>query len=97
MNINVKSGIDKDPFAQSDRGGFGKNAGKGDSPRSLTRAYFANYDEIAWSPRVKSPGKTIYRPGRRSNCCGATMAVAGHTTMNYVCDNCGKPCDLKKI
>ena len=29
-----------------------------------------------------------------SNCCHAPMTVEGHTTHYYVCDKCGKPCDV---
>jgi len=47
MNIHVKDQTFKDPFEQSDRGGFGKNAGKGDSPRNNSSNDFKkNFDEI---------------------------------------------------
>jgi hypothetical protein len=35
MNIQVKDPIYRDPFQQSDRGGFGPTNGKGDAPRTI--------------------------------------------------------------
>ena len=31
-----------------------------------------------------------------SNCCHAPMRVAGHTTLYYVCLECGKQCDIAR-
>lgn len=52
--------IDKDPFAQSDRGGFGKTYGKGDAPRNLSRAFNERFPS-SMGRRKASPGKKTYR------------------------------------
>ena len=61
MNIISKSGIDRDPFEQSDRGGFGRNAGKGDANRSVGGAFFRGYAETSLGKGPRRPGKTVYR------------------------------------
>ena len=30
----------------------------------------------------------------KSKCCGAMCYVVGNTTHYYLCDKCGKPCDV---
>ena len=32
-------------------------------------------------------------PGIVSDCCGASVVVAGRTTQHYECTACGSPCD----
>ena len=61
MDINVKSGVDRDPFQQTDRGGFGHNAGKGDFNRSMSNRYAAGYEETNLGKVKNKPGKTTYR------------------------------------
>lgn len=58
-------------------------SGKGDKPRHDIRKYGAGYDAIKWRKPV-------------SNCCGASMRIEGRTTMWYVCEKCGNPCDATK-
>lgn len=43
MNINIKPTCDRNPFDQSDRGGFHKNAGKGDAPRNIGKKFHENF------------------------------------------------------
>lgn len=61
MNIISKTGLARDPFEQSDRGGFGKNAGKGDSNRSCNSAFFRGYEQTTLGKGKRRPGKTVYR------------------------------------
>lgn len=58
MNINVKDSTYKDPFAQSDRGGLGHDAGKGDSPRNNASAAFKkHFDEIPNMGKARGFGR----------------------------------------
>jgi hypothetical protein len=61
MNIITKNPIARDPFEQSDRGGFCKNAGKGDSNRSCNSAFFRGYENSNLGKGKRTPGKTVYR------------------------------------
>lgn len=56
MNIISRktAACDKDPFDQSDRVPFTKNAGKGDAPRSVGRKFRDNYDQIDWGRKKRS-------------------------------------------
>ena len=61
MNIINKDSIGRDPFEQTDRGGFGRNAGKGDFNRSMTQKYRDNYPETMGQNRVKGKFRKAYR------------------------------------
>ena len=50
-------------------------------------------DKVLASP--KSIGARGGQMTPKSECCNADYAVAGKTTHWYVCQECGKPCDLK--
>jgi hypothetical protein len=44
----------------ADRGGMG--AGKGDAPRNLSPAFFANYDKVDWSKGCEAGCSCILHP-----------------------------------
>lgn len=62
MNIHMKSGIDKNPFDQSDRNHkFRTGAGKGDANRSLSKAFVDRFPRDMGKDRVKGKWRKVYR------------------------------------
>jgi len=43
--------------------------------------------------RIES-GQKLTTDNVKSICCGAPTIIVGNTTMYYVCNKCGKPCDI---
>lgn len=62
MNIHMKSGMDRDPFHQSDRNHkFRTGAGKGDANRSLSKNFTDNFPKTMGKTRVKGKWRKVYR------------------------------------
>lgn len=61
MNIHMKTkSLHTDPFAQSDRGGFGKNAGKGDSPRSIGKRFRERFPADMGKNKINGKFRKVY-------------------------------------